>query len=133
MYLSIGSKVMLHRNICVSKGFVNSTIGTVQDIIYKDDERPPNLLRVIFIDFDIDFTSPSLKDRLFTLTASTATWRVGGLQCSRKQFPIVLAYALTIHKSQGLTLDKTIVDIGAKKLAAGLTYFGLSRVEGLKT
>ena len=51
---------------------------------------------------------------------------------TRRQFAINVAYALTIHKAQGLTLDKAIVDIGAKEAAAGLTYVALSRVRRLE-
>lgn len=39
-----------------------------------------------------------------------------------------LAHAITIHKSQGLTLDKIVVDIGAQERAIGLSYVALSRV-----
>lgn len=42
-----------------------------------------------------------------------------------------MAYALTIHKSQGLTLDRVAVDIGEKEQAIDLTYFALSQVKTL--
>ena len=47
---------------------------------------------------------------------------------SRTQFPLRLAYALTIHKSQGQTLDKVIIDLGKKEMSLGITFVALSRV-----
>lgn len=47
------------------------------------------------------------------------------------QYPVRLAWAITIHKSQGLTFEKAIVDAGAS-FAAGQVYVSLSRLTGLK-
>lgn len=47
------------------------------------------------------------------------------------QYPLKLAWALTIHKSQGLTFDKVIIDIGQGAFSGGQTYVGLSRCRSL--
>jgi len=50
----------------------------------------------------------------------------------RKQFPIILAFAVTIHKCQGLSLDCAIIDLSSNVFSPGVAYVALSRVRTLE-
>jgi ATP-dependent exoDNAse (exonuclease V) alpha subunit len=58
----------------------------------------------------------------------TRDWEEGARKLTRTMFPIVLAYAITVHKSQGLTLDRAVIDISKKDFVVGLTPVAISRV-----
>ena len=49
----------------------------------------------------------------------------------RSQFPLILAFAVTIHKCQGLSLDNAIIDLSDEVFNAGIAYVALSRVRTL--
>ena len=48
-----------------------------------------------------------------------------------KQIPLIYAWAITIHKAQGVTLDKAFIDIGSGIFECGQTYVALSRIKTL--
>ena len=49
----------------------------------------------------------------------------------REQFPFILAYAITIHKCQGLSLNCAIMDLSSNVFSSGMAYVALSRVRTL--
>lgn len=51
-----------------------------------------------------------------------------GYNLERMQFPLRLAWSMTIHKSQGLTLKKCWIELGTSERVAGLTFVALSRI-----
>ena len=49
-----------------------------------------------------------------------------------KQVPLIYAWAITIHKAQGLSLDRALIDIGMQIFECGQTYVALSRIKSLE-
>ena len=135
LLLAKGSRIMLTANLWTKFGLVNGSIRYVQDIIFEK-EGPPYLPSVIFIKFD-NYEGPTISTldgiKVVPIVPIQRVWKSKkGQICSRLQFPIYLAWALTTHKSQGLTLEKAIVDLGKKEFAAGLSFVAISRVHSLK-
>ena len=128
--LAHGARVMLTSNLWVDKGLVNGAMGTVAAICYKTGEAPPSLPISIMVKFD-SYSGPTYPDGTIPICPLRRSWSMSGAQCSRLQLPIKLAWAVTIHKAQGLTLDKVVINIGGKEFSSGLTYVACSRVRQL--
>lgn len=128
LLLSKGCRVMLRNNLWTNKGLVNGALGYVRDIVYSLESRPPNSLPlVVMVEFD-SYTGPTING-LVPIPTAKATFIIGQQQCTRIQFPLQLAFAMSVHKSQGLTLDRVLFDIGKQENSLGLTYVALSRVK----
>ena len=76
------------------------------------------------------YSGPTLHDGSVPIVLQRLTWIQGGSACSRLQIPLKLAWAITIHKAQGLTLDKVDIDVG-KEFSAGFTFVACSSVRRL--
>tara|TARA_Y200000002_G_scaffold366909_1_gene358410 strand:+ start:22718 stop:24157 length:1440 start_codon:yes stop_codon:yes gene_type:complete len=67
------------------------------------------------------------------LTVSPHTWQSESVpHIGISQVPLMLSWALTIHKAQGATLDLAEIDVGSEVFEAGQTYVALSRVKSLE-
>ena len=130
--LAHGARVMLTTNLWVQVGLVNGAMGTVVAICYDDaGESPPRLPVAVTVRFD-SFSGPTLSDGSVPITPLRRTWLSTDKTCSRFQLPLKLAWAVTIHKCQGMTLNKAVVDLGKKEFSGGLTFVACSRVRQLK-
>ncbi|XP_066914898.1 ATP-dependent DNA helicase PIF1-like [Clytia hemisphaerica] len=133
VFLAKGAKVMLTRNLWSDVGLCNGSLGIVKDIIFQRNHLPPALPITIIVKFD-KYTGPSFfddEDNCVPIVPIVETSSEDNIQKERMQIPLKLAWSITIHKSQGLTLDKVVVDLGKKESMDGLTYVALSRVKKL--
>lgn len=65
----------------------------------------------------------------FPVISQMFTWSKNGITHNIWQLPLSLAHAVTIYKSQGLTLTCGTIDIGTREFSAGSTYVALSRFQ----
>ncbi|EXX79749.1 hypothetical protein RirG_002630 [Rhizophagus irregularis DAOM 197198w] len=102
---------MLRINLWTEVGLVNGSLGTVQEIIFEENQSPPSLPIAVLIEFD-NYYGPAIVTeegkRLVPVSPIRYSWEGKKVTCSRLQVPICFAWAITIHKSQGLTLQKAV-------------------------
>ncbi|XP_074111642.1 uncharacterized protein LOC141535587 [Cotesia typhae] len=120
--IKIGAKVMLRRNIDVTLGLVNGAIGTVKSVSKSIDGSE---IKAINIDFgaDTEYAIEKIKVKFQLFERAFVV---------REQFPLCLSYAVTIHKSQGLSLKNAIIEAGNTIFNVGQIYVGLSRIAELR-
>jgi len=124
LQLKKGAQIMMLKND-KDKRWVNGSLGTIESIS-KDKIRV------------------NINDNIYTVTPDT--WskinyyydqKEGKIQeevvSTFTQLPLRLAWAITIHKSQGQTYDSVIIDLGRGAFAHGQTYVALSRCVSLNT
>ena len=102
--LAHGARVMISANLWVEVGLVNGGLGTIVAIaMVTTMQRPPDLPVAVMVRFD-SYSGPTLPDGSVPITPLRRTWFTATKQCSRLQIPLELAWAVTIHKAQGMTL-----------------------------
>lgn len=114
--LTVDAQVMLITNLDPENGLVNGSRGVV---IYFC--QASGLPYVEFLNGNKRLIGPH-------------NWEIDGYDfIKRSQIPLRLAYACTIHKSQGATLDSALIDIGSGTFEYGQAYVALSRVRSLES
>ena len=137
--LVIGMPVMICANFDIPNGVVNGSIGILKEVRYTMDQNNDHHAHACIVSLPISSgtalfnlnigETPILEDT----TAMSFTHPHSHCRCSikRTQLPIVPAFALTAHKSQGKTLDTAIVDIQSCRGTESV-YVMLSRVTSIR-
>ena len=135
LLLARGMQVMLTSNLDLPLGLTNGTVGTVVGILYfKDPAEHPDEIPEVLVHFPGYLGESVLpdRDRVYVVGAKQATWQDGrGKEMSRWMLPLVPAYGMSIHKSQGQTLPLVVLHLGTE-FSSGLSYTALTRVRQLE-
>ncbi len=134
LQIAIGARVMLTRNIDVQDGLVNGTFGNVAKITAQTRGGVP-VVQLIGLHLD-NVTAgqkhrnkaPDGDDNIVYIERSEEPLKKKGTV--RRQFPMKLAFACTIHKVQGMTTDCAVVSL-KRIFESGMSYVALSRTTTL--
>ncbi|MBS3179247.1 MULTISPECIES: ATP-dependent DNA helicase [unclassified Pseudoclavibacter] len=119
--LKVGAQVMFLRNDSDGR-WVNGSIGEVTRID-----------KTVYVEIDGDEheVEPLVWEKLKYSYSPDTRELSRDVVGEFTQFPLRLAWAVTIHKSQGKTYDRAVVDLGARAFSPGQTYVALSRIRAL--
>ncbi len=130
LHLKAGAQVMLLNNDPHGR-WVNGTMAVVHDIM-KGPPGEEDVVHVRLADGSIEPVEPYAWELFhFAYDEKERKIRTETVGTFR-QYPLKLAWGITIHKSQGKTFQRAVIDLGARVFAAGQTYVALSRCTGLE-
>jgi hypothetical protein len=126
--LKAGAQIMMINNDPAGR-WVNGSIGKVLEIV-KEENDEDDIVIAELTDGEIVEILPYTWEvyRFFAEEGRLQSEVVGRFT----QYPLTLAWAMTIHKSQGKTFDKVIIDIGKGTFSYGQVYVALSRCTSLE-
>ena len=139
--IAIGAKVMLTTNVDVSDGLANGARG---EVVHVATTNEGNKVTHILVQLDnpevgnrANQSSPFRNQfpRAVPLLRHESIFlakQKRGSEVTRLQLPLTLAWATTIHKVQGLTLDEIVVDMKGGRFSHGQAYVAFSRVKKLE-
>jgi len=138
--LCVGARVMLTDNSWTERGLVNGALGTVRSFHWAEGENIETAIPTILVAFD-NYDGPVLFEntvegdqyyRVVPIASVKREFTLANVACTRTQLPLTVAWAITIHKAQGITKDKIVTNVAEKDHVVGLTYVAVSRVKTLK-
>ena len=118
LYLQEGARVMSLNNKLFGENICNGTIGVVTTVSDREN---------------VEVTFPTLTSiSKIIVQKETCYFEINGKRASRKQFPLQNAFALTVHKTQGLTLLHIMLNVDESMFVEGQVYVAMSRVPSLE-
>ncbi len=127
LQLKFGAQVMLLNNDPMGR-WVNGSIGHIVDIIHAEEDA----VRVRLADGqDVDVSPFTWEMYRFVYDKELDRVESESIGAFR-QYPLRLAWAVTIHKSQGKTFPKLVIDVGRGTFSHGQSYVALSRCTSLE-
>jgi PIF1-like helicase len=132
--ICLGARVMLTDNIWVENGLVNGSMGTAKDIVWNEGQDPTkDMPTAIMVEVD-NYEGPKFPGTNYIpIFPVTRRFEYKKRDCSRTNFPLRPAYAITVHKAQGLTLRQAVLNLELKDHSPGLSYVAISRVKRLSS
>jgi ATP-dependent DNA helicase PIF1 len=132
--LKVGAQVMLIKNLDIEKGLVNGSRGVITEIIDDDPIAcPTGKVVVKFMDGTERGITPDAQKFTDDPSHKAGSGFVEPTELAKRiQYPLKLAYALTVHKSQGLSIDYLHVDLKGA-FSPGQAYVALSRATSFET
>jgi len=130
LWLSVDAQVMLTMNVDVSDGLINGAFGRVTKLVTEAQTSRVKSVEVCF-DNKKAGTKRGTKIGSDRVLIERQEGNIDNkIKTTRRQFPLKLAWACTIHKVQGLTTNQAVVSLD-KIFAPGQAYVALSRVRTL--
>jgi hypothetical protein len=135
--MCIGARLMLTSNLWQPVGLCNGARGTVYDIGWAPGADPiQDPPCVIMMEFDkysgpVLLTTPDGR-KIVPILPVERDFLIGTSLCTRTQFPLIVCYAITVHKSQSITEDMIVTDLSCRDFQTGLSYVAVSRVKTLQ-
>ncbi|XP_069138832.1 uncharacterized protein [Argopecten irradians] len=132
LWLSVDARVMLTKNVDVSDGLVNGAFGTVKQLVKENSSETIKCVEVCFDNKKVGLKQGrKVGDETFVMIERHEEIIGRNSRNTRRQFPLKLAWACTVHKVQGLTTDSAVVCL-KKIFAPGQAYVALSRPGSFK-
>ena len=130
--LKVNCRVMLIRNILTEHGLVNGAMGTVSSVDIDPNTKVVSCIYVLFDDPTVGLPAgslPNTRQTPISIMPFEHVYYLYGRCIVRKTFPLILSWACTIHKVQGMTVPKICIDLGSTVFQNGMAYVALSRVQ----
>ena len=146
IHIKEGGRVMLTTNICIADRLINGQMGTIVRIQTNQNTANPTILYIKFDDPNAGKDLINTKGNCFAkenhavpiepvlAKIKIRPGKASSPEIQRVQFPVTLAWACTVHKVQGLTLDEVVLStelVKQRSFNYGQIYVALSRATSL--